>query len=178
MLSPGGRAVIMLYYRDSFNYLVNLGVVRRLRAHLLRTEWGIKLARTIWRETELDLRRHADLIRQDPDSYLEMQNMLNWNTDGPDNPLSQVFSRASAQRMFWQFKNLKTEIMFWNPNWLPGIGKLLFFLVEDWLASHWGWHLWIYAQKRHLEFIAPKRTSCREHSDVNDAEVFAEALVN
>ncbi len=46
VLSPGGRAVVMLYYRDSFNYHVNLGMVRRLRAHLLRTELGIKLART------------------------------------------------------------------------------------------------------------------------------------
>ena len=152
MLSPGGRAVVMLYYRDSFNYYVNLGIVRRLRAYLLRTALGIKLSRAIFGETEQDLRRHAELIRGDPGSYVEMQNLLNRNTDGPDNPLSQVFSRASAQRMFWQFKSLKTEIMFWNPNWLPGIGKVLPRSVEDRLASHWGWHLWIYAQKRHREF--------------------------
>jgi len=152
VLSPGGRAVVMLYYRDSFNYYVNLGIVRRLRAYLLRTALGIKLSRAIFGETEQDLRRHAELIRGDPGSYVEMQNLLNRNTDGPDNPLSQVFSRASAQRMFWQFKSLKTEIMFWNPNWLPGIGKLLPRPVEDRLASHWGWHLWIYAQKRDREF--------------------------
>jgi ubiquinone/menaquinone biosynthesis C-methylase UbiE len=178
VLSPGGRAVVMLYYRDSFNYHVNLGMVRRLRAHLLRTELGIRLARTIWRETDKDLRRHAELIRQNPGSYLEMQNMLNRNTDGPDNPLSQVFSKASAQRMFWQFKNVKTEIMFWSPNWLPGIGKLLPHSVEDRLASHWGWHLWIYAQKRHLEFTGPKEIPCPEHFAVNDGPVLAEALVN
>jgi len=152
VLSPGGRAVVMLYYRDSFNYYVNLGIVRRLRAYLLRTALGIKLSRAIFGETEQDLRRHAELIRGDPGSYVEMQNLLNRNTDGPDNPLSQVFSRASAQRMFWQFKSLKTEIMFWNPNWLPGIGKVLPRSVEDRLASHWGWHLWIYAQKRDREF--------------------------
>jgi SAM-dependent methyltransferase len=44
VLSPGGRAVVMLYYRDSFNYRINLGVARRLRALLLRMEPGIKLA--------------------------------------------------------------------------------------------------------------------------------------
>lgn len=152
VLSPGGRAVIMLYYRDSFNYHVNLGLVRRLRAHLLRTELGIKLARTIWREREEDLRRHAELIRQDPCAYLEMQNMLNRNTDGPDNPLSQASSKASAQQIFSQFKEVKTDVMFWNPNWLPGIGKLLPHSIEDWLALHWGWHLWIYAQKSDLRF--------------------------
>ena len=149
-----------------------------MRAHLLRTELGIKLARTIWRETEKDLRRHAELIREDLGYYLEMQNMLNRNTDGPDNPLSQVFSKASVQRMFWQFKNVKTEIMFWNPNWLPGVGKLLPHSVEDRLASRWGWHLWIYAQKRHLEFTGPKEIPYPEHFVVNDAPVLAEALVN
>jgi hypothetical protein len=61
-----------------------------LRAHLLRTELGIKLSRTIFGETEQDLRRHAELIREDIGSYVDMQNMLNRNTDGPDNPLSQV----------------------------------------------------------------------------------------
>lgn len=178
VLSPGGRAVIMVYYRDSFNYLVNLGLVRRFRAHLLRTELGIKLARTIWREPEEELRRHAELIRQDPGSYLEMQNMLNRNTDGPDNPLSQAFSKASAQRMFWQFRDVKTEVMFWNPNWLPGVGKLLPHSIEDRLASRWGWHLWIYAQKRHLEFTRPTEIPCPAHSGINNEQVLSEALVS
>ena len=168
VLSPGGRAVIMLYYRDSFNYHVNLRIVRRLRAHLLRTELGIKLARMIFGEGERDLRRHAELIRQNPRSYLEIQNVLNRNTDGPDNPLSQVFSKAAAQRMFWQFQHVKTEIMFWNPNWLPVIGKLLPHAVEDWLASHWGWHLWIHAQKSHLEFRVPKTVPYRKHSHLRN----------
>jgi ubiquinone/menaquinone biosynthesis C-methylase UbiE len=178
VLAPGGRAIVMLYYRDSLNYHVNLRIVRRLRTYLLRTEFGIQLAQRIFGESVNDLRRHAELIRQNLGSYLEKQNMLNRNTDGPDNPLSQVFSKASAVQMFWQFQNVKTEIMFWNPNWLPGIGKLLPSSVEDWLASHWGWHLWIYAQKSHLEFTVPKTIPCREHSGVNDAEVLAEALVN
>lgn len=157
VLAPGGRAMIMLYYRNSFNYQVNLRVVRRLRAHLLKTELGIKLARTIWREPVEELRRHAELIKHDPVAYLDMQNMLNRNTDGPDNPLSQVFSKESARRLFWQFGNVKTEVMFWNPNWLPGIGKILPRSFEDRLASRWGWHLWIYAQKRHLRFATEWR---------------------
>jgi hypothetical protein len=178
VLAPGGRAMIMLYYRDSFNYYVNLGLVRRLRAQLLRTELGIRLARTIWHEPEEELRRHAELIRQDPASYLEMQNMLNRNTDGPENPLSQAFSKASAQRMFWQFKDVKTEVMFWNPNWLPGVGKLLPHSIEDRLASHWGWHLWIYAQKRHLEFIRPAESPCPAHSGINNAQVLSEVPIS
>jgi ubiquinone/menaquinone biosynthesis C-methylase UbiE len=175
VLAPSGRAVIMLYHRDSFNYQVNLRVVRRMRAHLLKTELGIKLARKIWREPEEELRRHADLIRQDSDAYLDMQNMLNRNTDGPDNPLSQVFSRLSASRLFWQFENVRTEVMFWNPNWLPGIGKLIPRSIENWLASQWGWHLWIYAHKHCLQ-VANQRVHRPARSRIPQ-EVHAEALV-
>jgi ubiquinone/menaquinone biosynthesis C-methylase UbiE len=155
VLAPGGRAVVMLYYRDSFNFRVNLGVVRRLRALLLRSELGVRFAKAIFGESEQGLRRHAELIRQDPHAYLETQNLLNRNTDGPDNPLSQVFSKEGAQRMFSQFDDVRTRVMFWNPKWLPGFGRLLPPSVEDWLASRWGWHLWIYAQKKHVNFISP-----------------------
>jgi ubiquinone/menaquinone biosynthesis C-methylase UbiE len=147
VLSPCGRAVIMLYHRNSFNYEINLRVVRRLRAELLRSRMGLKLAQKIWREPAKELRRHAELIKQDPSAYLDMQNMLNRNTDGPDNPLSQAFSKESATRLFSQFRTVRTEVMFWNPNWLPGLGKLLPRSIEDKLALRWGWHLWIFAQK-------------------------------
>jgi ubiquinone/menaquinone biosynthesis C-methylase UbiE len=146
VLADCGSAMVMLYYRNSFNYQVNLRVVRRLRACLLRTQLGAKLARRIGSEEEDELRRHAELVQQDAD-YLEMQSVLNRNTDGPDNPLSQVFSRKSASKLFCQFKDVRTQIMFWNPNWLPGIGKLLPRWMEDALAARWGWHLWIYAEK-------------------------------
>jgi len=123
VLSAGGQAVIMLYYRDSFNYYVNLGIVRRLRAHLLRTEFGIKLARTIFGETEQDLRRHAELIRENPSSYIEMQNMLNRNTDGPDNPLSQVFSKASARQMFPAIQERQNRSYVLESELAPGYRK-------------------------------------------------------
>ncbi len=138
VLASNGRAIIMLYYRDSFNYQINLRVVRRLRAHLLRTELGIRLARKIWKESLQDLRRHAALAKQDMDAYLDMQNMLNRNTDGPDNPLSQVFSRSSALSMFQQFQSVRTEIMFWNSNWLSVLGNFIPSRMEDRLASIWG----------------------------------------
>lgn len=85
VLCPGGRAVIMLYCRNSFNYRVNLRLVRRLRVCLPRTNLGIgiKLARKIGHERMENLQRHQELIQQDPDSCLDMQHMLNRNTDGP-----------------------------------------------------------------------------------------------
>jgi len=169
VLSPCGRAVIMLYHRKSFNYAINLRVVRRLRAQLLRSRIGLKLVQKIWRESANELLRHAELISQDPSAYLDMQNMLNRNTDGADNPLSQVFSDKSARSLFRQFRTVKTKVMFWNPNWLPGLGILLPRSLEDKLAARWGWHLWIYAQKvprnttlQHLPHQTWTRQSAKE----------------
>ncbi len=171
VLRPGGRAVIMLYHSNSFNYQINLRVVRRFRAHLLRSKAGFRLAQMIGRDSVEELRRHAQLIHQDPHSYFDMQNVLNRNTDGPDNPLSQVFSRESAHSLFCQFQNIRTEAMFWNPNWLPGVGKLLPRVVEDKLASRWGWHLWICAEKQRIEFTTELVRA--EDSNISDLEALA-----
>src|ERR671913_989818 len=43
VLRPGGRAVVMLYHRDSYNYRVNIRMLRRAGAHLLKSERGLKL---------------------------------------------------------------------------------------------------------------------------------------
>jgi hypothetical protein len=104
-----------------------------------------------------------------------MQNMLNRNTDGADNPLSQVFSKPSAREMFQQFRDVKTEVMFWNPNWLPVIGKLLPPSIEERLAARWGWHLWIYAQKPHLRFRGSRGIPSPEPLTINH---FAPSLPN
>ena len=154
VLRPGGRAIVMLYHRNSFNYQVNLRLVRRVRSRMLTNSLGLTLARRIWHEPEEELRRHAELMKHEPDSHLDMQKLLNRNTDGPDNPLSQAFSKFSAGEMFRQFSKVEMEVMFWNPNWLPGIGRLLPRTVEDCLASVWGWHLWMFAQKHQLRFAS------------------------
>jgi SAM-dependent methyltransferase len=176
VLSPGGRAVVMLYYRNSFNYQVNVKVLRRMRILLLKSKLGIKLAGKLWHEPLKELQRHAELVRSDPD-YLSSRSMLSRSTDGPDNPLSQVFSKNEARRMFRQFANIRMEVMFWNPRWVPVIGKLLPRWVEDQLASRFGWHLWIYAQKQRLKLTKvnevphrmPSRAEVQVHSEASVA---------
>src|SRR6266849_983833 len=43
VLKPGGRAIVMLYHRDSYNYRVGIRVLRRAGSRLLKSESGIKL---------------------------------------------------------------------------------------------------------------------------------------
>ncbi|HEV7744893.1 MAG TPA: class I SAM-dependent methyltransferase [Pyrinomonadaceae bacterium] len=147
VLRPGGRAVVMLYHRDSYNYRVNISLLRRAGAQLLRSETGIKLVNKITAEPLDSLREHARRLKTEKDSYLKPDEFLSQNTDGAGNPLARVYSRKEAHELFKKFSEVTVKTYFLNKRWLPLIGNLLPRSLESRLASRWGWHLWIYASK-------------------------------
>jgi ubiquinone/menaquinone biosynthesis C-methylase UbiE len=147
VLRPRGRAVVMLYHRDSYNYRVNISLLRRAGAQLLRSEMGIKLVNKITREPMESLREHARLLKTEKESYLKPEEFLSQNTDGAGNPLARVYSRDEARQLFKDFSEVTLKTYFLNKRWLPIIGSFLPRSLESRLASRWGWHLWIYATK-------------------------------
>lgn len=147
VLKPGGRAVVMLYHRDSLNYRLNIGLLRRAGAHLLRTDAGVRLVHRLTGEPVELLREHAARVRKDARKYFSPAEFLSQNTDGPGNPLARVYSRAEVRRLFKDFAEVETAVHFLNKRWLPVVGPLLPRGVEARLAARWGWHLWIYAKK-------------------------------
>jgi ubiquinone/menaquinone biosynthesis C-methylase UbiE len=147
VLAPGGRAVVMLYHRDSYNYRVNIGVLRRAGARLLRTEAGLRLAHRLTGEPVESLREHAARLKEDAGQYLSAGEFLSRNTDGAGNPLTRVYSRRDARALFKDFARVDFAVHFLNKRWLPVLGPLLPRALEARLASRWGWHLWIYAEK-------------------------------
>jgi hypothetical protein len=136
----------MLYHRDSYNYRVNISLLRRGGEHLLRRNTGVKLVHALTGETEESLRQHAQQLRSDK-QYLSSDEFLSRNTDGAGNPLARVYSRAEARELFKDFASVELRPYFLNKRWLPLIGPLLPRSLEAKLASRWGWHLWIYATK-------------------------------
>ena len=146
VLRPGGRAVIMLYHRDSYNYRVNISLLRRAGVHLLRWNAGVKLVHALTGESEESLREHAQQLRADS-HYLNSNEFLSRNTDGAGNPLARVYSRQEARSLFKDFASVELRPYFLNKRWLPILGPLLPRALEAKLASRWGWHLWIYAKK-------------------------------
>ena len=146
VLRPGGRALVMLYHRDSYNYRVNISILRRAGAHLLRWDSGFKLVRLVTGEPEDALREHARRLRSER-AYLGTQEFLNQNTDGAGNPLARVYSRDEARDLFKGFSKVELRVYFLNKRWLPILGRVLPRSLEARLASRWGWHLWIYATK-------------------------------
>jgi len=147
VLRPGGHAIVMLYHRGSYNYRVNISVLRRAGAQLLRREPGIKLVHRITGEPLDSLREHARLIRTEKAAYLRPEEFLSQNTDGAGNPLARVYSRREARELFKDFSEVTLKTYFLNKRRLPLVGRLLPRSLESLLASRWGWHLWIYATK-------------------------------
>ena len=147
VLRPGGRAMVMLYHRDSYNYRINISMLRRAGAHLLRFESGVKLAHLLTGEPIESLREHAHRLKTEKESYLAPDEFLSQNTDGAGNPLARVYSRAEARELFKDFSKVEVRTYFLNKRWLPLLRNVLPRSLESSLASRWGWHLWIYATK-------------------------------
>ena len=147
VLKPGGRAIVMLYHRDSYNYRVGICILRRAGARLLKSESGLKLVHRMTGEPIDSLREHARIVKASTNGYLSSDEFLSQSTDGAGNPLARVYSRREARELFKDFREVKLRAYFLNKRFVPVIGGLLPRSLESALASRWGWHLWIYATK-------------------------------
>lgn len=147
VLHPGGKAVVMLYHRDSYNYRVNIRMLRRAGASLLKKDAGVALVHRLTGEPTESLREHARRLKEDEESYLSPGEFLNQNTDGAGNPLARVYSKREAAELFGDYASVEFHAHFLNKRWMPIVGGLLTRSMESRLAARWGWHLWIYATK-------------------------------
>jgi len=147
VLRPGGRAIVMLYHRDSYNYRIGIQVLRRAGSSLLKSGAGLKLIQLLTGEPAESLREHARLLREERENYLAADEFLSQNTDGAGNPLARVYTRSEASDLFKDFADVELRTYFLHTRWLPIISKVLPRGLEARLASRWGWHLWIYATK-------------------------------
>jgi len=146
VLKPGGRAVVMLYHRGSYNYQIGIRMLRRAGAGLLRTESGMKIVNLLTGEPVESLREHAASLRNANGNFSSAE-LLNQSTDGAGNPLARVYSRAEARKLFKDFREVELRAYFLNKRFIPLLGNLLPRSIESMLAARRGWHLWIYARK-------------------------------
>lgn len=146
VLKPGGRAIVMLYHRGSYNYRVGIRVLRRAGARLLKSEVGIEIVHRLTGEPIDSLREHAALLSS-ANGNVSGAELLNQSTDGAGNPLARVYSRGEARKLFKDFRDVELRAYFLNKRFIPLVGNLLPRSIESALASRWGWHLWIYATK-------------------------------
>jgi len=135
VLRPGGELVIMMYARWSLNYLVSIGLIRRVallaafplaQVGLFKSGAGQGML-----AGHLDNAKKAGLFR-----YLRMAEFTHHNTDGPSNPYALVYDRRRIERDFPSFRVTRTYKRFMHAPPLP-----LHQLPGETLL---GWHLWIH----------------------------------
>jgi ubiquinone/menaquinone biosynthesis C-methylase UbiE len=143
VLKPGGNFVGMLYHRHSINYHVSIKMLRRFGIFLLFVPGLSRLISVLTREPIDRLSIHRKNLMTYRVSYLKMNNFIHKNTDGPENVYSAVYSKQEATRLFKDFHDLQYNIHYLNDRHLPILRGILPIQTKAWLASRFGWHLWV-----------------------------------
>jgi SAM-dependent methyltransferase len=148
VVKPGGTVVVMLYHRHSLNYHVTIMLLRRAAIALLLVPKAPPVVARLTGEREEVLSGHRRLLSTHGLRYLRDRELfLSHNTDGPGNPLSKVYSRAEAQRLFAPFESTATEVRYLNLRLYPGGSRLSATRAARMLERRVGWHLYVRGQK-------------------------------
>jgi ubiquinone/menaquinone biosynthesis C-methylase UbiE len=156
VLKPGGRAIVMLYHKHSFNYWIRINTYMRLRllARILARigRWGSdrqkagadSLVGVRGNQDKRVWNLHYQGFLKEGWSYLRASNFVHHCTDGPECPVAYAFSRSEARQLFSRFATVETKVAHFPlrkySRWIP-------FGVEKSLAPWLGWYLFIYARK-------------------------------
>lgn len=135
VLRPGGKAIIMLYARESFTYTVGAQILGRLRLEWTRLRMG--------RES---FNRFVGL----PPEYrggLPRWVVINNSTDGLGNPLSKLYTARQLRQMFSIFRDVRLEKHYFPRRKIPVIGPRLPRFVAYWLGRMMGGFWYIKAVK-------------------------------
>jgi SAM-dependent methyltransferase len=144
VLKPGGELLIMVYNRSSINYRVEIRILRKLflRLLVLPGMTGLFAALGFPREK---LARHRVLYLTS--KSMSEQEWLSRNTDGPDNPYSQVYDKHEAERLLGKFEVLSNEVYFFDYRHWGLLGRAMPKFVTHALGRRWGWHRVVHARK-------------------------------
>jgi ubiquinone/menaquinone biosynthesis C-methylase UbiE len=148
VLKPGGKCVVMLYHKNSVNYYISISLIRRIGLLTLyfMPPFSYLISKMTGESRERIL-KHTENLKKSGIGYLKMKNFLNVSTDGPENIYSSVWSKKTATKLFSKFKNFESHIHFLNERHLLGFQRLLLKRTKKWIASKFGWHLWILVNK-------------------------------
>ncbi len=157
VLRPGGKAIIMLYYKHSFNYYVR--ILGYMRARLLIKifsrvfHWTsdrklisnqIQASSENARSNKIWDSHYQNFLREGW-SYLKADSFVHHCTDGPECPYAYVFSKADANKRFSMFKEVQMKVAHFPLCKYRKNGIL--WAIEKFLAPKIGFYLFIYATK-------------------------------
>jgi ubiquinone/menaquinone biosynthesis C-methylase UbiE len=157
VLKPGGRAIIMLYHKHSFNYYVRIMTYMRLRV-LLKIlsrsgRWGSDRKKAAAAALEgvrgnqgnrvWDI-HYRNFLAQGW-GYLRAKKFVHHCADGPECPIAHAFSSAEVRGLFAKFADVETKVAHFP---LTRYWKRIPFGLEKILARKMGWYLFVFARKQ------------------------------
>jgi len=157
VLKPGGKAVLMLYHKHSFNYYARILTYMRLRVLFrILSRWGHfssdrrQLRDGIWgvrgNEDASIWQLHYENFLRTGWSYLRATNFVHHATDGPECPFAYVYTRKTVKEIMRDFSHVETKIAHF-PLRKYSIAKSMPFALEKGVASLIGWYLFVYLVK-------------------------------
>ncbi|MDQ6861814.1 MAG: class I SAM-dependent methyltransferase [Verrucomicrobiota bacterium] len=156
VLKPGGRAIVMLYHKHSFNYFIRImGYMRaRLLVKILSRAPRWKRDRAALRSPSVGGIRgnerpevwdvHYENFLREGWGYLRAKNFVHHCTDGPECPVAFAFSKTEARDLFSKFREVQFRVAHFP---LRKYSDRIPFALECTLARRLGWYLFIFATK-------------------------------
>jgi ubiquinone/menaquinone biosynthesis C-methylase UbiE len=145
VLKPGGTLTIMLYNRTSINYYFEIMFLRKIGRALLKPSWAPEFFSSVFGLPLEKLKRHREVLFKNP--HPSHGEWISMNTDGPDNPLSRVYSAKEAAALFVKFTDVVTEPYFFDRSHWPFIECVVSDNLAEKIGRRWGWNRIIYAKK-------------------------------
>jgi ubiquinone/menaquinone biosynthesis C-methylase UbiE len=158
VLKRGGRAIVMLYNKHSFNYYVRIMLYMRLRvlARILSRIWRLESDRARSGEASASVLRgntapeiwsvHYQNFLRAGWSYLKAENFVHHCTDGPACPYAYVYTKRAAREAFSRFSRVDFKVVHFPLRKGKGSGFALK-AIERFLARRVGWYLLVFATK-------------------------------
>ena len=126
VLRPGGKAIIMLYARESFSYIIGAQTFGRLRLG--------------WKRFNMGRESFNQSIGLPPGhrGWLPNWVVINNSTDGFGNPLSKVYKADQLRQMFSSFREVRLEKHYFPRRKIPLLGRLMPRFFANWLGRSVG----------------------------------------
>ena len=144
VLRQGGTFTVMLYNRSSINYHIEIMFLRKLFRWMLYPKFMPGLISKMTGFDAWKLEGHRELVKR---GRMTKQEWININTDGPYCPLSRVYNKREAAKLFSKFDDLRQEIWEFNTEHWSFIGRSISTRLARWIGRKWGWHRIIYGRK-------------------------------
>lgn len=122
VLRPGGRAIAMLYARESLANVIGAQIIGRLRLEFTR----LKMGRSAFN-------RFVGL-NSEHRGWLPNWVVINNSTDGVGNPLSKLYNREELLGIFRNFRAVRLEKHYFPRRKIPILGRF----IPRTLASYLG----------------------------------------